>query len=211
MKIPWQLVISAFCGGICLSLSELMGMLSHKEAVDIYFFAGMLVAGLIGIGGFFAVGASGVRSAFAAGVSAPQIIGGLAKAVPAGAKALSTMLIVSQPLYAQTVAHHDSLKVDSARVIVVLDGLDSLQVRAGNTIHVVGNGTVLKLPKNDTVTVSGEDIQSQKTVVGTAKNQVLRIGTEQPKANFFRGVFAQKTAAKHVISVNVESSTNKGD
>ena len=48
----FDLIISAFIGGIVLSLMELMSMCTHHENIgDPYFYVGMLIAGFLGIVG----------------------------------------------------------------------------------------------------------------------------------------------------------------
>lgn len=201
MKI-WQLLLAAFCGGMCLSLSELMGMIAKKEMVDMFFLMGMVLAGVIGIGGFFAVGASSIRTAFVAGVSAPQILGGIAKAAPTAAKALS-MLLAGSIAYAQP-----PQVVDSAKVTVVIEGYsDSLQVKCGDKVYTVGDSSKVVLPARATAIVSGFMIQPSSFVLDTgAQTLKLSVRSMSSKANFMRGLFAQQQSSAPEMKVFVDIS-----
>lgn len=200
MKSMWQLIVAAFCGGMCLPLSELMGMISHKEAVDLFFFAGMLIAGVIGVGGFFAAGAANTRSAFVAGVSAPQLLGGLAKAVPAGAKALSFVL-AGQIAFAQVPQAGDSVKV-----LLTVEGVDSVRVRVGSKSVMIGDTARLTLRVGDSVVVGGFPLRSAAFVSHlNMKSVKVRVqASNSSKDNFLRGLFAQQASEPEQKKVVIE-------
>jgi len=108
-KVPvWGLLLAAFGGGIVLQLAELASMFKLHQSADFYFFGGMLVAGVMGVGGLFLTGATSIRSAIAAGVSAPQLLGGVIKAVPTTALMIQSAFT---PIYAQPVQPMDSVTV----------------------------------------------------------------------------------------------------
>lgn len=206
----WSLALAAFAGGMVLPMTELLHMLNNKEVVDLYFMGGMLVAGIIGLGGLLVAGATNIRTAFVAGVSAPQLLGGLSKVVPAGAKA-ALILFSTQTAYAES-APADTLKKDSVMVMVRMGGLDSAQVSSGDKVHPVGEATMLKLPKGDTIMVFGQGVEPQTAVLGEKRVQILRIVSDQTKSNFLRGMFAQQVTSKRTVTVTVEPmTTKKGD
>lgn len=201
MKIPWQLVLAAFCGGICLPISELMKMLSNKEVADVFFFGGMALAGVIGIAGFFATGATNARTAFVAGVSAPQILAGIAKVVPAGAKAISAIILGSM-VYAQPPV---VVPKDSANVLIIMEGKDSLQVKSDKKTYTVGDSTRLVLKAMDTVVVGGFMVEPAAFVPDSGKQTVkLSVKATSSKSNFMRGLFAQQAETPEKQKIIIE-------
>jgi hypothetical protein len=75
-----ELIISAFLGGIVLSLLEMMNAcFNHKNIFDLYFFGGMFFAGILGIFGLLVSQTRDIGGAVTAGIAAPQLIGGMAK------------------------------------------------------------------------------------------------------------------------------------
>lgn len=199
----WQMLIAAFCGGICLSLAELMGMLKAKEAIDLYFFGGMIVAGILGIGGYFIAGPANVRSAVAAGISAPQLLAGFLKAVPVATQALALTVATA---VAQPPVTHDSVSV----TVVVVGTQDTLRlVGQDGKVHLVADTTQLRIPRSDTMTVSGFGFKNAPVVLGGGRNFTVMVDVEQVEsmmAQFTRGMFAQqaKTSAMKKLSVKVE-------
>lgn len=196
----WQLVLAAACGGMCLSISELMGMVTNKEVIDGYFFLGMLIAGVLGIGGFFAVGANSIRTAFVAGVSAPQILAGLTKAVPAGAKALGGVVLSSIAFAQAPVASVN----DTINVLLLVDGIDSVQINSSKGITTVGDSSNLSLIFGDTVMVRGTGISTATFVADTGVKAVRIKVYSSFKESLMRGLFAQQATKSERQKVSVE-------
>ena len=72
----------AFFGGTLLSLVELADLIKHDPSdINIYFFAGTILAGIFGIIGFLIGGNDKFdrKASFMIGISAPQLIGGVIK------------------------------------------------------------------------------------------------------------------------------------
>jgi hypothetical protein len=188
----WALIIAAFSGGIVLQMAELMGMMHRHEAADMFFFGGMLVAGAMGIGGLFLAGATSLRSAVAAGISAPQLLGGIMKAVPATALLLNNVMA---PVYAQPTTI-DSVKV-TVEVESTLTGV-TISTLDGSWSAKVQDGIKLTIPKVDSLKAS----MDEETVVfplniDTADSKsVLKITTQHTTngpGSFLRGLLGQRT------------------
>ena len=87
-KAPmWQFLLASFCGGMLLSALELFHMFTRKEAPDIYFFGGMIMAGIIGMAGPFLSRVSDIGGALTSGIAAPQLLGSIGKAATGVAQA----------------------------------------------------------------------------------------------------------------------------
>lgn len=192
-KVPmWALIVAAFSGGIVLQMAELMGMMHHHEAADIFFFGGMLVAGAMGIGGLFLAGATSVRSAVSAGISAPQLLGGIMKAVPATAMMLNNMVA---PVYAQLTTV-DSVKV-TVEVESTLTGV-TISTMDGSWLVQVQDGMKLTIPLVDSLraTTEGASVVFPLRVDSADFRNTLRITTQHSTngpGSFLRGLLGQRT------------------
>ena len=194
----WPLLLAAFFGGICLSLSELMQMLTAHEGLDLYFFGGMFVAGLMGIGAFILAGADKIKTAFTSGVAAPQLLGGLVKAGTAGVKAASVFAIST--VYAQG--------VDSTKVNIQLNGVEQevmLQSLDGRQSYPVSDSCVIVVPNQDSMVIVGVGFVPQKVKVNYGNDTQLKISIEPSKNGFVRGLFAQQFKESKLEKFRVEA------
>jgi len=112
----------AFLGGTCLSLVELADLIKHNpHDINIYFFAGLILAGIFGCFALILAGNDKVdrKISFMIGMSAPQIIGGVIKG---GSIAKSTAFfgLLASPVYAAEVP--TSIMPDTNEIIVTVKG-----------------------------------------------------------------------------------------
>jgi len=184
MKLNYQLILSAFIGGIVLSLIELTNMFKQKESPDIFFFGGLLIAGIIGIVGYFMTGANDVRTAFVSGVSAPQLLGGIVKIGSAGAQAVS-LLFAPMNAYAQTPT------VDTVNVLV-LSQFNNVKIKTNDTVFVVNDSNKIKMKYQDSITIFVDNIP-KKVELQKTSNTITIKKSNSNFSKFFRGMIAQKS------------------
>jgi hypothetical protein len=182
----WQLITSSFSGGIALSLMELYQMFNNKEPADLFFFGGMLIAGLIGIIGYVLASAENTRSAFLAGVSAPQLLGGIVKAGSKGIQTISLILCTS--VYAQP--------NDSTYVIVNLNGVNKSEIYFNDTLFIADSqNNKLRVKYQDSIIVkAGSESKvislNKDTTFISIKSETTQVQTKTSR--LFRGIIAQK-------------------
>jgi hypothetical protein len=183
-KGAWQLIAAAFVGGVILSLVELYTMMQHKEKADLFFFGGMLIAGIFGTIGYFLTNAENIRSAIMNGVGAPQLLGGLAKAASAttGVKVSSlfpypTKVIVTLlfPFISNTYAAtptRNVQKIDSVNVIISVEGIQNVSIQAKDSTYIISGLAKLTIPKQDSLIVYGNDIQKQTVILFKVRDKL---------------------------------------
>jgi hypothetical protein len=185
MKIDIKLLVSAFAGGIALSIIELANMFKQKEIPDMYFFGGLVIAGIIGIAGYFLTGAKDIKTAFASGVSAPQLFGGFIKVGSVGAQAVS--LLFCSDVYAETP------KIDSVSIVVITQ-VDNIKIKTNDSIFIVNDSSKIRFKYQDYIIVN-----MKKIAVPQEKNSIMKIkATESITDKLFRGITAQKSNSKHI-------------
>jgi hypothetical protein len=208
MKLnPW-LVLVAFFGGSCLSLSELMNMFSKHQSADLFFFGGMFIAGVMGIAAYIIAGAENLKTAFLSGVAAPQLLGGVLKAGASGATVVGMLMSSMTPsAYAQgpidsTKVYVDS-KIDEALKITTQDG------------KVYELKDTLTLPSSNTsAVVSGTDF-SQEIIISGAE-VIVKVRYSRPllqkAAELSRGMFGRQVIdVKPTVSVKKKSAKKKDE
>jgi hypothetical protein len=194
MKLNYSLIGSAFVGGIVLSLIELTNMLKQKESPDIYFLSGLLIAGILGIAGALLSGAQNLKTAFACGVSAPQLFGGLVKAGSAGAQAVGFLLMPlgSNPVYATP-------NIDSTTIMIVKQNMGIVQLKTKDSVYTIEKDTcTFKIKYQDTVLVDVKHSKQKIALNKEEKNTIVLKETETIMDKFFRGITAQKSINKGV-------------
>jgi len=206
----WQFILSAFAGGAVLSIMELADMFQKKEVPDLFFFGGMVIAGIIGIIGYIIskAASSSVHStvnAFMSGIAAPQFLGGLVKV---GATTTTAVAMMFLPI-----AYAAPAK-DSIKVVAVVQGIDSAEIHVKGKTYKISDITKLVIPKQDSITITGKGF-SEKIAMPKKKEFILKIEMkdqgipqaqqdEQKKQDVFegkylsimRGIFAQKYEQK---------------
>jgi hypothetical protein len=182
------LILCAFGGGIILSLTELTNMLKMKEIPDLFFFGGLLIAGIFGVIGFFIAGASSFRTAFVSGVSAPQLLSGLVKLGTVGVQTVSCILV---PM---TYANPRTIDVK-----VILKQVDQVEMRTNDSTYLIQDSIDIRIPYQDTLIFVGEDVNE---IVELEKADATRIIITNKKTGWqslLRGMFAQKQKDKVTI------------
>ena len=220
-----QLILAAFLGGMLLSILELYSMLQNKEHIDSYFLGGMVIAGFIGIVGYILSNPDNARAAILAGVSAPQLLGGLKNAAVASSEATMSFLKTA-PLYASMFigllfpsAHAKPVVVpDSISVIISVYGSEYITIKTIDSIFVVSGIAKLEIKKQDSIIVAVPGIDpstiyfyetSDTGGVKIDKNKkefVIKISVDEVQVqqksksgSFFRGMFAQQQRVDPVI------------
>jgi hypothetical protein len=190
MKQKVFLISCAFVGGIILPLTELSSMFKTKELPDLYFFGGMLVAGVIGIVGFFIAGAESFRTAFVSGVSAPQLLGGLVKIGSTSAQTLSMFLsIVSTDVYAQQ-------PVDSVSVNVFVKNLEQVEIKANDTLYIINDSLKTKIPYQKTIVISHNNVHDTVRLNNVDSSDITVSKNTTNWENLLRGLFARQQDSK---------------
>jgi len=156
IKLPSkELIIAAFCGGTVVSLLELMNMFaSHDNVFDPYFWGGMITAGIIGVLGLFISQAKDIGGAITSGIAAPQLLGGMVKAVPVMVSILS---MHAAPIYADN--------TDSIKVTTIIEGTYKiLEIKSLNTNKglLLRDTMIIKLPTEDSLEIIGDQYQGIK-------------------------------------------------
>lgn len=189
IKFPQkELIFFAFVGGIVLPLLELSHMLASREnALDPYFWAGMLVAGIIGIIGLFFSQTKDIGGAIATGMCAPQLLSGITKVGPT----VTSLLIGSftTPVYAQPITQ-DSIHV----LVIVEDSNKVIEVVSQEQLFLVKDTIHLKIPAQDTLLVSGSDLDTiTLNKFDSTKDYTIKVNIVEEKQvsqnNFLRGIF----------------------
>jgi len=122
-----EVIIGGFIGGSVMSLFELLNIISVKDPIDIYFFIGMVVAGIIGIIGTVISSAKDIKSAITAGIAAPTLLGGAIKSAPIVTSACISLM--GSPVYADSSNIYDCLKNDSSSTFIYKVKEDSLYIK----------------------------------------------------------------------------------
>lgn len=189
MKQKVFLILCAFMGGIILSLTELASMFKSKEAPDFYFFGGMLIAGIIGIVGFFIAGAESFRTAFVSGVSAPQLLGGLVKIGTTSSQTLSMFLsIVSTDVCAQP-------NVDSVNVQIIVQNMKQVEVKTNDTLYIVKDSMKTRIPYQRDIIVTHDNI-SDTVKMNKVDETTITVSKNSAWSNLLRGLLAQQQISK---------------
>lgn len=214
-----NLFIVAFFGGTALSLLELMEMCFHNpQDINIFFFGGMTIAGIIGIGGFLIGGNENIRSAFLSGVAAPQVLGGMVKA---GTIALpktiafiyttSTSLccLFSTPIYAQP---FDSLIADSTRILITVEGThEQVKIKDLKTDkeYTATMNQPLEIPFCDSLCITTNNLNkivkiSKDYIVEDKKRLNVVVIQKKKIKGFLQGLFAQQHYGHKKITHKLE-------
>ena len=182
-------------------------MWKSKENPDIYFFGGMLIAGVLGVVGYLVFGAPTSRTAFASGISAPQLLGGLVKAGAGGISSSSSVgflvklgAVLAQFISMTLMPPAFAGTADSIKVVAVVQGIDTAVIVVGDREYKISDVTKLTIPRKDSITVVGEGF-SQRIPVKKSKDMVLKVWVEKVKVKeqkmfdgkyrkIMRGIFA---------------------
>lgn len=194
IKFPQkELIISAFCGGMILSLLELANMCAkHENIFDVYFYIGMFVAGVIGIFGLLLSQTKDIGGAITAGMAAPQLLAGLTKT---GNVVNAAALAIMGTVYAQDI--NDTLIVQ-----VVLENKNEIyQIKTTNDqFFDVNDSLTFSLPRNDAIIVSSNGTTSELITFKDVNvdtitleiNYRRQIMQQQRSKSILRGLFAQQ-------------------
>lgn len=191
-----KLIFAAFGGGMVLSLLELMNMArAHENVADPYFYLGMFIAGILGIVGLLVSRSKDLGGAVTAGISAPQILAGIAKA---GAVTQTVFFsIVAPPVYAQEPVVTDTVTVT---IIAETDRPISVRPETSKGGYFLTDTLQVKVPRNQTLIFSGGDVGSSSIGFDGTRDSVMvraKVIThvqKQQKKNIWRGMFAQQMA-----------------
>lgn len=214
---PKELIIAAFCGGTVTSLFELANMLSsHENIIDIYFWAGALIAGIIGVLGLFVSQAKDIGGAITSGVAAPQLLGGMAKITPTVISLLLSPIIT--PIYA------GEEKIDSVEITTIVEKGKIYEIKplrdTGKTILIRDTMTFM-VPKGDMVLYKNGVKKAQfkiNTDTTHTEETIIKINTttqtkkpddhKKPTFRLLRGVFGhvfrKETITEKKVEINIE-------
>lgn len=206
IKFPQkELIISAFSGGMILSLLELANMcVKHENILDPYFYVGMLIAGIIGVFGLLLSQTKDIGGAITAGMAAPQLLAGLSKA---GSVVKAAALIVTGVVYAQNVT-------DTLIIRIALENQNEVyQVKTtSGQIFDVKDSLVFSLSRNDAIIISSNGITSDLITfkdisVDTITLEIdyrRQIVQQQRSKSLLRGLFAQQYVQEQVEHDRIE-------
>lgn len=204
MKLPKKigLFAAAFSGGTALSWLELMNMFFHRpQDLNVYFFGGMFIAGLIGFGvSVIIAGDTNIRSAFLTGVAAPQILGGIIKT---GTIVTSVAFIFQLSFIPQAYAKdNESIITDSTKIEINLKSAqDPVTIRDIHTKkeYRVLPGEQIIIPYSDSLEIESYGAKTQKVkidkdyIVDSKKRLDIIVISKQRTKSLFRGLFAQQS------------------
>jgi len=212
---PWHFFCIAFAGGTTMSIVEIGNMFASKETPDFYFIGGMIVAGLMGIGGYFISQASNLRSAYMSGISAPQLFNGGLKAYVAGSQLVVSLLTspFGSPAYAQDGKLVAPLK--ELKLAVVNNTGSSIWIQSDGIIYPLRGDTsylYIVVPKKREFTIAGTNIERQIissegfSTKDTTRITVSVISIKHHKKmhSALRGIVGQKTSKKLLQDVDIE-------
>lgn len=191
---PKELIIASFCGGITMSLLELMNMFAaHENVFDPYFWGGAFIAGLVGIIGLFVSRAKDIGGAITSGIAAPQILGGMTKIVPT---TLALISLHASPSYANM--------SDSISVTTIVEGTYKvLEIKPINSNRgiLLRDTTIIKIPINDSLEIIGDQyetihfslnkdtVKNEETILKIKATNDFFIQRANPVERFLRGAF----------------------
>jgi len=210
IKLPAkELIISAFFGGMVLSVLELMNAcFRHENIFDPYFFGGMAFAGLLGVFGLFISQTKDIGGAITAGIAAPQLIGGIAKTGGAVTSA-ALSIFMGSTLYAQN--------ADSIVVTTFIESKNTLRVETSEgKSFFVQDSMKFKLARNETIVIKDENTTSDIINFNDMEKDsvILELNSrkfivQEKSQNFFRGLFAQQYVQKKQTDENKIEVTKK--
>ena len=212
LKMNHKLLLAAFCGGMSLSLLELMNMMFHSpQDINVFFFGGMTIAGGIGIIGYFLAGDANIRSAFLSGIAAPQILGGVLKTgATVGTHAGVIFSIFGSPVYANEPI--DTIIQDTTMTITVEGTREVITVKDLNTNkeYKASYHKPAEIPFSNsievtTITATGEKVKVNKDYSVDEKKRLNIIVIEKHKTkSIFRGLFPQQQQQKLTQKLHVQ-------
>ena len=200
----FDVLLAAFCGGMALSVLELLNILTqHPQNLNIYFFAGMIVAGCIGLGvSFFLKGDTSKDSAFFTGIAAPQLLGAIVKTGSTATQvAFFSQLSFLPMAYAGTT---DVVIEDSTTIEITVKG--TTQPVTVQNVHtkkeyVIEPNEPTKIPYSDSLKITSKSTQNKdinvnkKYIIDNTKKLDVVVITKQRTKGFFQGIFAQQHTA----------------
>lgn len=197
-----DVLIAAFCGGTALSWLELLRILIHNpQDLNIYFFAGMFVAGIIGLGvSFFIKGDTARDSAFFTGIAAPQLLGAT---ISAGTTITSIAFHFSliSLAYAQP---PDTIVTDSTKIEITVKGTNEpIIIQDMNTEqkYVIEPDESLEIPYSNSLEIKSHNAENKKVkinkdyIIDNKKKLDVVIIPKHRTRSIFRGLFAQQHVA----------------
>jgi len=234
IKLPAkELILFAFIGGIVLSLLELANMLaSHQNIFDLYFWGGMIIAGLIGVIGLLLSQTKDIGGAITAGIAAPQLLGGITNIAPTVVTFLFNSIVT--PVYAQTDTTQ-MMENDSIEIVIVLKGSNEiLELSTQQYTNFIKDTTIMKIHKDEQLSISGKNVDDIKinfedelnrVANDTAKQYIVNVNVVeyvsqqnqqvQNKNSFLRGVlghkYRKKPQVKHKLEVKIECDTTRSE
>lgn len=203
-----------------MSLLELLNMLSTKEGMgDIYFYSGMVVAGVIGIIGLFVSQAKDIGGAITSGIAAPQLLGGLAKsATNIGSQTAAfgkTAEIVLCFLMAPFGGDAYAATPDSVTIKTVVKSQHALEVKTNGRSQYVKDTTDIKVAADDTLNIEGQKVSVADYTVDKNKGAMMvtiekknRVVVSK-KGQLLRGLFGHQevypaTAQRQDVQIQVQ-------
>ncbi len=204
----WQKLLAAAAGGSFLSVVEVYTLFHNKQGVDMYLMGAMIVASVLGIGGYYIVGATNIRSAFAAGISSQQVVG---KLVNSGVQ-LSLMLSLHGTVYAAEPlppVDSDPCSMTVQRLITVnLKGSEHLiqmEMCDGTVIDIEEGKNELFVPDHNTTLIFTHPNFPLQEVDVDKDIQVVHItiSHSKPIKKFMTVMFAQKSKVKMFEKVEI--------
>lgn len=203
-----NLFIAAFFGGTALTWLELMNIFfHHPEDLNIYFFGGMFVAGVIGLGvSRIIAGDTNIRSAFLTGVAAPQILGGIIKT----GTVVSTNIAFS--LLPLIYAGPPPVLEDSTKIEITVKGTNELvTIQDMNTDqeYIITPNQPIKIPYSDSLEIKSHNAEGKKInitkdyIVDNTKKLDVIIIPKYRTRGIFRGLFAQQYTAHESLTKKI--------
>lgn len=217
IKFPQkELIISAFFGGMVLSMLELMNMLFNKEMVDGYYLGGMFVAGILGVFGLLVSQTKDLGGAITAGIAAPQILGGFAKTTGVVKSVTFFFLSLSGGEAYAMEEPEKVLSTDSVYVVAVAEKSDEILEIICNDSKVnyyLKDKIIFRVPKNEEIIVSSREAYMPVTFENLSKDTILmtvKVLERKPQiqqarsSKVFRGIFAQEVHKEEVANKQAE-------
>jgi len=199
-----DVLLAAFCGGMALSVLELLNVITqHPQDLNIYFFAGMAIAGFVGLGvSFFLKGDTSKDSAFFTGIAAPQLLGAVVKTGSTVTQvAFYSQLSFFPMAYAGTT---DVVIEDSTTIEITVKGTTqsvTIQNIYTKEEYTIKPNVPTKIPYSDSLKIRSNSAQNKdvsvnkKYIVDNTKKLDVVVIPKQRTNSVFHGLFAQQYVA----------------
>ena len=218
--LTWKVrLLLGFAGGTFFSWLQMAEKFKLHETPDVYFFLGMLVAGVIGIFGVATSRARDMGGAIASGISAPQILGGGTKLIASAPVKEGVTWLLAPLLSIATAQPLETVKVDdSVHVKAIVTGTDqALKLKSldDKQTYLMADTIEFSIKKQDSMAILGAAFPVKLIEIPANEDSItinVKVQHEVSRKNtFFEGLFAQHYRHKKEVLRKMEVEVKKAD